>query len=277
MNTIIFFIISSAGVNSLLMPPSPVGVITSFSMSQHEEAIFYNPAHFEASENFNFSCFYNHFYLGMRSFSFALSKVVKSFDLGLAINNFDYGDMELRPDYPTEDPVANYSANDLSIVLSGRVKMSPEGKIGLNVKYIYEHVYIYSGYAFALDIAFAYGNSKNGISFGASNFGTRLTLNSEEVNLPSRLSIGGYHSFGKVVASADVHYFINNAETEFSLGVTLPVHSLVTLSAAMNYRENLYPGFGVTMTPGGWAIKYGAALYPKNLGMVNILGIGFEF
>jgi hypothetical protein len=277
MSTLMFIIISSAGIGSLLMPSSPVGVLTSFSLSQYEEAIFYNPAHFEASENFKLSCFYNHFYLGMRSFSFALSKRVKSFDLGLAINNFDYGEMELRPNYPTEDPVAHYTANDLSIMLSGRVKVSSEGKIGVNVKYIYEQVYTYSGYAFACDLAFAYGNPKNGITFGASNFGTRVMLKNEEVNLPARLSIGGYHSFGKVVASTDVHYLINNAETEFGIGVTIPVHTLITLSAAMNYRENLYPGFGVTITPGGWTIKYGAALYPKNLGMVNILGIGFGF
>jgi hypothetical protein len=277
MSTLMFIIISSAGVGSLLMPSSPVGVLTSFSLSQYEEAIFYNPAHFEADEDFKISCFYNHFYLGMHSVSFALSKMVKPFDLGFAINNFDYGDMELRPGYPTEDPVANYTANDLSIMLSGRVKVSSAGKIGLNVKYIYEHIYTYSGYAFAFDLAFAYGNLKNGISFGASNFGTRMTLNSEEVNLPARLSIGGYHHFGKVIASVDAHYLINNDEAEFGVGVTFPVHSLITLSAAMNYRENLYPGFGVTITPGGWAIKYAAALYPKNLGMVNILGIGFGF
>lgn len=277
MNAIIFIIISSSGVNSLLMPSSPSGVITSFSISRNEEAVFYNPAHFEAGEKFNLWCFYNHFYVSTYNVSFVLSKEIKSIDFGLAVTNFDYGDIEWRPDYPTEDSVTFYTANDLSIILSGKVNIAPQGRIGLNLKYIYEQIYTYADYALAIDLSFAYGDEKTGICFGASNFGTRITLNNEEVNLPARISIGGFYTFKKLITSVDLHYLINNEVFEFGVGATLPVHKLLELSAAINYREDFYPGFGVTIRPGGLGIKYGAAFYPKNLGMVNLIGIGFGF
>ena len=102
MGAVIFLIISTSGVNSLLLPASPLGVTASFSASQDVEAIFYNPANFEAGENFKLWCSYNRFYLEMQSVSLVVSKRVKSFDVGIAILNFDYGDIELHPGYPTQ-------------------------------------------------------------------------------------------------------------------------------------------------------------------------------
>jgi hypothetical protein len=277
MSVLLFIIISTSGVNSLLMPFSPTGVTTSFSMSRHEEAVFYNPAHFEASEEFNFWCFYNRFYVSMYSVSFVLSKRIKSIDFGFAVNNFDYGDIEWHPDYPTEDSITFYTANDLSIILSGKASLAQQGRVGVNLKYIYEQIYTYTDYTLAVDLSFAYGSEKTGISFGASNFGTRITLNNEEVNLPARISIGGFHTFKTLTTSVDLHYLVNNGVFEFGIGATLPVHKLLEFNAAVNYRENFYPGFGMTIRPGKFGIKYGAAFYPRNLGMVNIIGIGFGF
>jgi len=277
MNIIIFIIISSAGVNSLLMPSSPIGVTTSFSASKNEEAIFYNPANFEASDNFNLWCFYNRFYVSMHSFSLALSKKIRPIDFGLAIVNFDYGELEWRPDYPTEDPLINYTANNFSLILSAGTNISSQGRVGLNLKYIYENIYTFSDYALAFDLCFAYSNAKSGISFGVSNFGTKITLNNEEVNLPTKISFGGFYGFNRIVTSLDLHYLVNNAIFEFGFGVGFPLHKILKLYAGLNYRENFYPAFGVTINPGKLGIKYGTAFYPRDLGMINIIGIGFGF
>jgi len=278
MATIIYLLIASAGANSLLMPASPIGLVTGFSTAKEAEAIFYNPANFAASDDFKLWCFYNRFYVSMQSVSLVLSKKIKAFDFGLAINNFDYGnDFEWHPDYPTEDTLTFYGANDLSITLSSGIKISNRGKIGFSIKYIYENIYTYADYAFAFDLAFAYSNSISGISFGTSNLGSRVTLNNEDVNLPTRISIGGFHSFNKLVLSADMHYLVNNGSEEFSVGLSLPIYKILTLGGAINYRESFYPGFGVTINAGEWAIKYGTAFYPKDLGMVNTIGIGFDF
>jgi len=274
MNTFTLIMIAAAGVKSLLMPASPIGVTTSFATARNEEAIFYNPANFTAGENLNFQCSYNRFYLGMHSVSLSLSKKVKNIDVGLGIVNFDYGDIEYHPDYPTEDPLIDYSAYDFSLILGASLDVSSQGRIGVNVKYVTENIYIYSDYALAMDISFAYHNSTSGITFGATNFGTRMTINNDEVNLPARLSVGGFQQVKQFTLSGDLHYLVNDAAFEFGIGASMPVYQRLALSAAINYRDEFYPGFGITIDTGALQVKYGGSFYPKNLGMVNNIAIG---
>jgi hypothetical protein len=274
MSILAIILISTAGVKSLLMPASPVGVTTSFAVASNEEAIFYNPANFEARDNFTFNCSYNRFYLGMQSVSLSLTRKIKSIDFGLGIVNFDYGDIEWRPDYPTDDPIIDYRAYDFSIILGASVNVSSRGRIGVNLKYITENIYVYSDYALAMDVAFGYRTPTSGLTFGATNFGTKMLIHNDEVNLPACLSIGGFQRIKKFTLSGDLHYLVNDAAFEFSIGGSLPIHQRIALSAAVNYRDEFYPGFGVAIKAGGLLIKYGGSFFPKNLGMVNNLGIG---
>lgn len=274
MSVFAIILISAAGMKSLLMPASPVGVTTSFATASNEEAIFYNPANFEARDNFTFNCSYNRFYLGMQSVSLSLTKKIKSIDFGLGIVNFDYGNIEWRPEYPTDDLTIDYRAYDFSLILGASVSVSSKGRIGVNLKYITENIYVYSDYALAMDVAFAYRNSTSGITFGATNFGTKMTIHNDEVNLPACLNIGGFQRIKKLVLSGDLRYLVNEAAYEFSLGASMPVYQRISLSAAVNYRDEFYPGFGVVIDAGALQIKYGGSFFPKNLGMVNNLGVG---
>jgi hypothetical protein len=277
MSAIIFLVISISGVNSLLLPASPLGLTSHFSASKDAEAIFYNPARFEAGENYSIWCSYNRFYLSMQSVSLALSKRIKIVDVGLAFINFDYGDIEQRPDYPHEDSLTYYSANDFIMVLGSSVNITSNGRIGLNLKYISENIYIYSDYALAVDLSFAYNGPTAGLSVGASNFGTQLTIKNEQVNLPARLSMGGFFILKKITTSADIHYLVNHGIFEYSVGVGLPVHRILNINAALHYRESVYAGFGFELKPGKIAFKYAGSFYPKDLGMVNTIGIGLDF
>ncbi|UCG30461.1 MAG: hypothetical protein JSV53_00885 [candidate division WOR-3 bacterium] len=273
MNTFMLIIIAAAGVKSLLMPASPVGVTTSFAMASREEAIFYNPSNFEAGDNYTVQCSYNRFYLGMQSVSLSLSKKFKEVHFGLGIVNFDYGEIEYRPDYPTEDPLINYRAYDFSLILGASVDVSSQGRIGINLKYVTENIYIYSDYALAMDIAFAYRSATSGITFGATNFGTKMMINNGEVNLPACLNVGGFQQVNKLTLSGDLRYLINDAAFEFGIGASMPVHQRLTLSAAANYRDEFYPGFGLSIAVGALEVKYGGSFYPKNLGMVNNIAL----
>ena len=274
MNILAIILITAAGVKSLLMPASPVGVTTSFASANKEEAIFYNPANFQASDNFTVNCSYNRFYLGMQSVSLSLSKKIKAIDMGLGIVNFDYGTIEWRPEYPTDDPLIDYRAYDFFLILGASVSVSTQGRIGVNLKYVTENIYVYSDYALAMDIAFAYRNSNSGVTFGATNFGTKMTIHNDEVNLPACLSVGAFHQIKNLTLSGDLDYLINESAFEFGIGASFPVHERISLSAAVNYREEFYPGFGVTIDVGALQVKYGGSFFPKNLGMVNNLGIG---
>lgn len=277
MNILLLFLITTSGVNSLLMPASSYGMVTGFSASRDVEAIFYNPARFSAQEDYSLWLSYNQFYLSTQSASLALVKRLGRFNVGLSLLNFDYGDMELRPNYPTEDSLTYYSAHDFSAGLYGNVHLPPYGWIGVGIKYIYEQIYAYSGGALAFDVSFAYRSEKTGISIGASNFGGAMTLYNESVNLPARLSFGALYDFEKVIASVDAHYLVNHQAWEGGVGAEVPLNKTFGILAAVNYREELYPGFGVTVNSGKMRIRYAGAIYPKDLGLINSLGVGFDF
>ncbi len=277
MTALLIFLVAVSGVNTLLLPASPVGLATPFSVSKDAEAIFYNPANFEAQNNYQIWCSYNRFYLSMQSVSLTLSRKIKTVNVGIAFLNFDYGDIEWHPNYPSEDSLTYYSANDFTAVLGASLPITPQGKIGINLKYISENILIYSDYALAFDISFAYAGTRAGISLGASDIGSKIKLNNEDVNLPARMSVGAFYDFKKFTPSFDIHYLVNTAEFEGGFGIDFSIHRIANLNGALLYRDGVYPGFGLGIRPGNLIIKYAGALYPHNLGLINTIGIGFEF
>jgi hypothetical protein len=272
-------LVAAAGVNSLLMPASPAGVLSGFAVARNAEAIFYNPAHFRSADAFRLDCYYNRFYLGMQSFALALSRQYRSLDLGLGITNFDYGDIEWRPDYPTEDPLLDYSANDFVFMVCGSVPISPQGRLGLAVKYVAENLYLYSDQAIAFDLSLAYRRDRFGFSFGCANLGTKLELNDDEVNLPARFSAGLSYRLAPVEVGLEGHYFVNRPGLETALSAAAPVYRRLELSAGLRwrYRDPVFPAFGLALDLERTRLSYGVALYPYSLGLVNTLGLHFDF
>lgn len=272
----VLLLVSSAGLNSFLMPMSPIGNTTGFAMAGDAEALFYNPAHFEAGDAYRVACYYNQHYLDMSSVSLGLSRRVGLFDLGVAVVNYDYGAIEYRPDFPTQDPTIDFTANDLSIGLCGGIALNECSRFGCMLKYLGENIYVYSDYTFAWDMALAYRGPRSGISIGITNFGGKLMLKDEEVNLPTRLSAGAYQRLARWVGSIDVHYLVNNGRFDLAAGVDLPFEP-VDITLGVNYRGKLYPGFSVAFARERLKIKYGGTVAPYNLGLTNSLGVAFDF
>lgn len=273
----LFILISSAGVNTLLMPASAKGVLTYYSGSAGDEAIFYNPALFYSQENFYLSVFYSNIYTSMKNLNLALSKKLSNFDLGINIMNFDYGSIIAKPEYPTEDSTGFYTATDFYIGLCASRPIATNGRLGLKVKYIYENVYIYSGATLGIDLSIAYLNEVYGITTGASNLGGTIKLANESVNLPAKLSFGYYRNINKLTLSMDLHYLINTSKFESAIAGEMRFTENFELGVSINYRDSFYPGFYLGLYHRSLSIKYGASIYPYDLGMVNNIGIGFNF
>ncbi len=275
----VILLVCAAGVNSLLMPASPAGLLSGFITAQGSEAIFYNPAHLQTGDALAFNCFYNRFYLDLQSFSLSLSHSYRALDLGIGITNFDYGAIEWRPDYPTEDTLLDYSANDFVLMIGGGVPISPQGRLGLAVKYVSENLYLYHGQTLAFDFSLSYQRAPYNLSLGVTNLGSPLELNDDEVNLPTRFSAGFSYLFPHVGAGLEAHYFVNRPGLETALSANAPIHGRLELNAGLRWRyhDPVFPAFGLVLDAKPIRLSYGVALYPYNLGLVNTLGLGFDF
>jgi hypothetical protein len=261
------------------MPASPAGVLTGFTGARQSEAIFYNPANFAATDNYQLNCFYNRYYLGMQGIAVALSRKYKSLDVGIGLTNFDYGSIEWRPEYPSEDTVIQYSANDFVLMVCGGFPVTPQARMGVTVKYIAENIYLYSDNVLAFDLSLAYRTDRSEFTFGVTNIGSQINLNGEDVNLPARLSLGLSRDFSKFNAAIEAHYLVNRVNFEFGFSAGVPLYDVLELRAGLHYRrpDPVFPAFGLDLSLGKFAVKYGLALYPYNLGLVNTLGLGMDF
>ncbi|MGQ9464669.1 MAG: hypothetical protein ACUVQ4_03050 [bacterium] len=273
----IFLLISSAGMNTLLMPASAKGVLTYYSSSAGDEAIFYNPAMFYTQKDFHLSAFYSSIYLSMRNLNLALSKKLNNIDFGISLMNFDYGPIMAKPDYPTSDSSGFYTATDFYVGLCASKIITTNGRLGMKLKYLYENLYIYSGATVAFDLSLAYIAQNYGISTGATNIGGTMRIASESVNLPAKLSIGYYRKIEKVTLSLDLHYLINTGRFESAVAGEMRLTDNFDLGIAMNYRDSFYPGFYLGLKHRSTYIRYGTSIYPYNLGMIHTIGIGFGF
>ncbi|MEO0161649.1 MAG: hypothetical protein ABIL39_07285 [candidate division WOR-3 bacterium] len=271
-------IISAAGISGLIMPHSPKGLLTYYSRATGTEAIFYNPSLFIADQSrytVNFS--YAHLYQSMRNMNLGLGRKFHDFNLGVNIMNFDYGDIEAHPDYPTGESTGFYTGSDFCIGILLSKNFTQNGRIGIKTKYIYENLYIYSGATLAVDFSLAYMNEISGLSLGATNIGGTIKIANETVNLPAKLSGGYYRKFGLLTLSGDLHYLVNTSSFESSLAAELELSKKLMTGFAINYRDQVFPGFYLGITHNLLHINYGASLYPYNLGMVNSVGIGVSF
>lgn len=277
MSCFLFFLIASSGIYPLIMPITTKGTVAYYSGAVGDEAIFYNPANLETDERFRLSCFYGDFYVSTRSFSLSVSKKLKVFDFGVGIMNFDYGDIELRPDYPTEDTVTSYTGSDFMFIICGARKISPQGKLGLGIKYISENIYIYSDHTVAFDFSLTYRNEIGSVSVGTTNLGYPITIKNEEVKLPTKLSLGLSRKFNEIILGFDLHYLVNGGQFEFSMAGDFPTGRYLQTGVALNYHQMFYPGFNLVFNLPGLAIKYGGAVYPYDLGLIHNIGISFLF
>jgi len=275
---LIFILISSAGINGLLMPASAKGVMTYYSTSSGNEAIFYNPAIFKMDEGgYNFTFYYTKIYASMRNMNLGIGRRLNDFDLGISIMNYDYGMIEAKPDYPTEDSTGFYTGSDFYLGFCVAKNISTNGRIGIKAKYIYENLYVYSGTTLGFDFSLAYINGFSGLSAGATNLGGTIKIANEEVNLPAKLSLGYYRIIKKFTISCDIHYLVNTNSFETSLAGEIKLTDNFETGLSINYRDQIYPGFYLGMRTRNLTIKYGASIYPYNLGMINTIGIGFSF
>ncbi len=273
----LFLLFTSAGVNTLLMPASARGVLTYYSRSTGDEAIFYNLVIFSAQDYYRLSFFYSNVYAAMKNLNLALSRRFNQFDFGISIMNFDYGLIEARPDYPTDDSTGFYTANDFCLGICASKSISTNGKLGMKMKYIYENIYIYSGATLGFDISLAYINHSYGMSIGATNIGGTIKIASESVNLPAKLSFGYSRNLNKLILSLDLHYLVNTQKFESSIAADMIINKSFELGISANYRDLPYPGFYFGFYRNSMYIKYGTSIYPYDLGMINSIGIGFLF
>ena len=110
--------------------------------------------------------------------------------LGGAINSTTVSDIEIRTRPGPAD--GTFSSREFSVGLSFAHRFSPDLRMGVTGKFLYQKIFVDEGSGYAADIGAIWKSPVDSLSIGAAlcNLGSMGALRSEKTALPSLLRIG---------------------------------------------------------------------------------------
>jgi hypothetical protein len=126
----------------------------------------------------------------------ALTTPIGFGNLGVALHLFDSGDIELRGDYPTSDPLGNYSITNAALSIGYAYGIADMVSAGITYKRLFERNYDEQAGGQAFDIGVTYLTPLEGLAFGVSgrNIGRMEKLRNNRSTLPTDLCTGVRYS-----------------------------------------------------------------------------------
>ncbi len=245
------------------------------SFARGPDAVYFNPASLVSPDkNLGFSVSYSRIFLDIEQSALSLTKKISIFNIGVGLINFDYGDLDFKPDYPTESDSATFNANDLTILVAAATKLSPKGTIGLGFKYLRENIFIYTASARAFNLTLNYlPNQNNTLSFGAFDIGNALVLKDEPYGLPVRFGLGYNNQIKKFLTGIDCYYLIRSGDWLLSVGEEITLSQILQLRCGVRYFDGLTISGGLGLNLSWLALEYGFGYLPKNLGFSHYFGL----
>ena len=113
--------------------------------------------------------------------------------LGLSARLFSSGDIPLRDDAPTAEPLAYYSVYDFCGALSYAFAPNRYVSAGATYRSLYEKIYLNGGYGWSLDAGLNINLLEGGLSLAGvvANVGPRMRMNHGLFRLPTTFTLAG--------------------------------------------------------------------------------------
>lgn len=265
---------------------------TGVAHAQGPQAMFFNPALTGGLEKTVVSFSYNNWFLDMYQQSLFVVKPLPMLNVGLGITNFNHGELELRPNQPTESEIGNFSPADFSFYLNLSRKLNEDLLLGVSGRYYYEKILDYTATGYGLDIGLLFKASpKFNLGFSVINFGSTMYFIRDEFWLPTRFLTGVNYVVNlrpniKTAFVSDLSYFVYDKRMEFNSGIETQISQVYFIRAGYNFtnlihRQNEYIpnslsiGFGVIVKK--IRMEYAFSPYSSGLDDVHHFSIGFGY
>ncbi|MGB2867171.1 MAG: PorV/PorQ family protein [Bacteroidota bacterium] len=201
--------------------------------------------------------------------------------LGFMILNTGVSGIEIR-DVPGP-PLGTFSSHSTVFQLLYANTLTQDITVGVNLKYLYEKIFVDEASGFGVDMGASYRTPVEGLSVGASltNLGSVSAFRTNKNDLPNRIQLGGTYSFGaadldwKVAGSWMNDLKLSESRLLFGGEVSYDRNFSFRLGYQTGYENRGFStGAGVHYS----FVKLDYAYVPFSLGFGNahVLSIGFE-
>jgi hypothetical protein len=187
--------------------------------------------------------------------TFALSHRAGPGAIGVTFIGLYSDEIERYGTEPVGVPQGTFAPYDIAFGVSYSRQLSPQFAAGLQAKFLYEKIDIYSDSGLAFDIFLAHRSAVvPGLSLGASatNLGSQMTLNQEPFDLPRLFTLGVAYGpvsgalANRLVLAGDMA-FPNDGNAKAHLGAEVKV--VPEFALRVGYRVN-YDSQGLTAGAG---------------------------
>jgi hypothetical protein len=253
------------------------------SLVRDPTAVYWNPAAVVYSKGIDFN--FSHLMLmeGVRYEFFALSTGDGKQGIGVGMGGVFYGDMELRGETPSQDPIGMFTAYSFLIKLSYGRSFGNDLVAGTSVTGILEKIYVYSTRAYAFDVGMRYQlpiARPLCVSLNVMNLGPKILYEKETYRLPLTGRLGSSYSVkrGRVVITgvAEVSKSID-APLASGIGIETEI-SWLSLRGGYRYHEKnvLSWSAGLGIRYRFLSIDYSLSPYGMDLGKKHCISLNVD-
>ncbi len=255
------------------------------AVASDASAAYWNPAGLASSKHNNLQ-FTHHKWIGDFSQEYAAVKFNKQeHHISLAVNLFNMPGIEIRGEYPSDDPDGVVDAVNFYTALGYARAFKNNWQAGVSVKYLFEKYYLETASGWAVDLGVRRIGILRGLDWGATlqNIGKMKPLLDESTQLPVLLRTGLAYRLPvdflqqKPLISADAEYIFDSG-TLFRIGTEIPL--LKNLDARLGYNvgsgfHRFSAGLGIQFTTFYFDYAFVPDLY--GLGVSNRFTMGLFF
>ena len=275
---------SSQGAIDLKFPMNSFVAATGESFVADPNALqsfLINPANIASRENYGIQFSHTEWIQDIRTECLSIAAPFTFGSLALTIENTNVGGIELRTIPGPAD--GTFNAQSAFFQLSYGVELSPQIRIGIAPKYLYEKIFVDEATGYGLDAGILYMTSVEGLSLGGSvtNLGSLSALRDERIDLPSQIRLGGTYLFnsGEMVfrVAAATSFEWKSAINHYSIGGEVTYDQTITVR--LGYLTGIDTrGFstGMGIHYSFITIDYAYVPFSLQLGNSHLISIGLN-
>jgi long-subunit fatty acid transport protein len=243
-------------------------------------APFWNPAALAWLNHRQAHFTHNEWYQGINHEALSLTLPGQNWSWGVHTLLTSVDGIEQR-NTATEEPLSTFSAHTVAFGLTVARRLGEQLSVGLNVRYLYEKIYVESASGYTVDIGLQYHTTLDGLTVAAAvqNLGMTTALDEEKINLPETIRIGASYRLPlgdsplQTLLAAD-YVTVLDKDSYLNAGVEIRPLSLLALRAgyaANHSNRDFSMGFGLFLK--SWLLDYAYVPFKQGLGNTHQFSI----
>ena len=202
---------------------------------------------------------------------------------GAAVNSTTVSDIEVRSRPGPAD--GTFSSRQFSLGMSFAHRFSPDLRVGVTGKFLYQKIFVDEGTGYAADLGAVWQSPFDSLSVGAAlcNIGSMGALRTEKTTLPSLLRIGPAYTFCvsperlETTVATDFVRILPEHRNYLNAGAEVKFNAIVAARGGYQFgSEGRGLALGVGIAYGQFALDYAYARISSDLGDAHTISLALN-